>query len=301
MEYPDYPSQSSNFTTINNRQMHYLESGKGKAETVVMIHGNPSWSFYYRNLFNSLVNKYHCIVPDHIGMGLSDKPAKGEYAFTLKQRIDDLDALLSSLGVDKDLTLIVHDWGGMIGLAYATRYPEKIKRLVISNTAGFHIPHGKQIPWQLKLSRIPIIGSLLIQGLNVFCRGAVIQCVTRKPMSDDIKNAYLAPYDSWAHRLSVLRFVEDIPLDKNHVSYKVVEKVDKNLDQFSKLPVLVCWGLNDFVFDKDFLEEWKKRIPKAEYHEYDAGHYLLEDAGDEVIPVIQNFLDKHPITVGGQT
>lgn len=294
MKFPDYPDNSS-YAVINNRKMHYLEGGKEHSETVVMLHGNPSWSFYYRHLFTALTKQYHCIVPDHIGMGLSDKPAKGEYEFTLKQRVDDLDALLSSLDVDNKLTLIVHDWGGMIGMAYATRYPDKIKRLVISNTAAFHIPQGKQVPWQLKLSRTPIIGSLLIQGLNAFCRGGVIQCVTRKAMTKEIKKAYLAPYDSWAHRFSVLRFVEDIPLDKEHESYGVVDEVDKNLQQFSKLPMLVCWGLNDFVFDVNYLNEWKKRMPDAEFHEFDAGHYLLEDAGDDVIPLIQRFLKNNPL------
>lgn len=295
MQYPDYPAESSCYFSINSKQMHYLEGGKDNAETVVMVHGNPSWSFYYRHLFSVLIDTYHCIVPDHIGMGLSDKPDKGEYEFTLKQRVDDLDALLTSLGVDNNLTLIVHDWGGMIGMAYATRYPDKIKRLVISNTAGFHIPQGKQVPWQLKLSRMPVIGSLLIQGLNAFCRGGVIQCVTRRPMSKEIKNAYLAPYDSWMHRFSVLRFVEDIPLDKSHPTYDMVDQVDRNLQQFSKVPMLVCWGLNDFVFDVHYLNEWKKRMPDAEFHEYDAGHYLLEDAGDEVVPVIQAFLKNNPI------
>jgi cis-3-alkyl-4-acyloxetan-2-one decarboxylase len=298
MAFPDYPDNYSRCASVNNRQMHYLEGGKDNSEAVVMLHGNPSWSFYYRHLFTALIDQYHCIVPDHIGMGLSDKPGRDEYDFNLKQRVDDIDTLLSSLDIDNDLTLIVHDWGGMIGMAYATRYPDKIKRLVISNTAGFHIPEGKQVPWQLKLGRLPIIGSLLIQGLNVFCRGAVIQCVTRKPMSTDIKNAYLAPYDSWAHRLSVLKFVEDIPLNKKHVSYELVDQVDKNLQQFLKRPMLICWGLNDFVFDRHYLEEWKKRMPNAEFHEFDAGHYLLEDAGDEVIPIIQSFLEKN---VEGQT
>jgi len=295
MTFPDYPASSS-YAVINDRKMHYLEGGNEYSDTVVMLHGNPSWSFYYRHLFSALTNQYHCIVPDHIGMGLSDKPEKGEYEFTLKQRVDDLEALLSSLDVDNNLTLIVHDWGGMIGMAYATRYPDKIKRLVISNTAAFHIPKNKQIPWQLKLSRTPIIGSLLIQGINAFCRGGVIQCVTRKAMTKEIKQAYLAPYDSWAHRFSVLRFVEDIPLDKEHESYDIVDEVDKGLQQFSKVPMLVCWGLNDFVFDIHYLNEWKKRLPDAEYHEFDAGHYLLEDAGDEVIPLIQNFLQKYPIS-----
>jgi pimeloyl-ACP methyl ester carboxylesterase len=295
MNFRDYPSNSSAYFTVNNLKMHYLEGGKDNDETLVMIHGNPSWSFYYRNLFNTLVDKYHCIVPDHIGMGLSDKPGDAEYSFTLKERVDNLEALLDATTSNKDLTLIVHDWGGMIGLAYATRYPDRIKRLIISNTAGFHIPEGKQVPWELKLTRTPVIGALLNQGFNAFPKGAVSKCVTRKPMSKEVGQAYIAPYDSWANRLSVLRFVEDIPLDKNHVSYDVVDDVDKNLEKFKTLPVLICWGLKDFVFDNDFLAEWKRRLPDAEYHEYDAGHYLLEDAGDEVIPVMQQFLAKNPI------
>lgn len=294
MSFPDYPDNSS-YTVINDRKMHYLEGGNEHSETVVMLHGNPSWSFYYRHVFSALIKQYHCIVPDHIGMGLSEKPAKGDYEFTLKQRVDDLDMLLSRLGVDNNLTLIVHDWGGMIGMAYATRYPEKIKRLVISNTAGFHMPTGKKIPWQLKLSRTPLIGSLLIQGLNAFCRGGVIQCVTRKPMSKGVKNAYLAPYNNWSNRFSVLRFVEDIPLDNSHPTYELVDQVDKNIKQFSGLPMLVCWGLNDFVFDKHYLDEWKKRFPDAEFHEFDAGHYLLEDAGEEVMPLIETFLKNNPL------
>jgi len=293
MQYPDYPSESSCYTSINDRQMHYLEGGIDKAETIVMVHGNPSWSFYYRHLFTALCKTYHCVVPDHIGMGLSEKPSDEQYSFTLQQRVDDLDALLSNLEVSDKITLIVHDWGGMIGMAYATRYPEKIKCLVISNTAGFHIPQGREVPWQLKLSRIALIGSFLIQGLNAFCRGAVIQCVTRNKMTKDIKDAYLSPYDSWANRLSVLRFVEDIPLDEKHPTYELVDQVDKNLEQFSQLPILVCWGLNDFVFDQYYLTEWKKRMPNAEYHEFDAGHYLLEDAGDDVIPIIESFLEKN--------
>lgn len=259
-----------------------------------MVHGNPSWSLYYRGLFNALKDQYHCVVPDHIGMGLSEKPGD-DYSYTLKQRVDDLDALLTELNIKENLTLIVHDWGGMIGLAYATRYPERIKRLVISNTAGFLIPVGKQIPWQLKLSRMPVLGKLAIQGFNAFCRGAVKDCVTRHPMPADVAAAYISPHDSWIHRLSVLRFVEDIPLSPSHVSYDIVKNVDDHLQQFTSLPMLICWGMNDFVFDKDFLAEWKRRFPNAEYQEYDAGHYLLEDAGNEVIPVIKEFLQQHPL------
>ncbi len=273
--------------------MHYLHGGDRQHESVVMIHGNPSWSFYYRHLFNALVDDYHCVVPDHIGMGLSDKP-DDSYNFTLEQRVDDLEDLLKQLDITENITLIVHDWGGMIGLAYATRYPKRIKRLVISNTAGFLIPDGKEVPWQLKLSRTPLLGKIAIQGFNAFCRGAVKKCVTRKPMDEQVAAAYLQPYNNWNNRLSVLCFVEDIPLGKEHVSYDVVNKVDKQLSQFTNIPMLICWGLEDFVFDNDFLAEWKRRFPNAEYHEYDAGHYLLEDAGEEVIPIIRGFLQSNP-------
>ncbi len=291
----DYPADYSKTTTINGRKMHFLEANSNNGDPVIMVHGNPSWSLYFRGLFNALCDQYHCVVPDHIGMGLSEKPTD-DYSFTLQQRVDDLDDLLTELDINDKLTLVVHDWGGMIGLAYATRYPGRIKRLVISNTAGFLIPAGKEIPWQLKLSRTPLIGKLAIQGLNAFCRGAVKDCVTRKPMSADVASAYLSPYDNWANRLAVLRFVEDIPLDSSHVSYDLVSNVDKQIGQFASIPMLICWGMKDFVFDADFLDEWRRRFPDAEYHEYDAGHYLLEDAGDSVIPVIQRFLQQHPLT-----
>lgn len=293
MHFQDYPENSSFFTEINHRKMHYLANENLQAEPVVMIHGNPSWSFYYRYLFSALSDNYYCIAPDHIGMGLSEKP-DNNYSFTLEQRVDDLEVLLDKLAVTRDITLVMHDWGGMIGLAYATRHPDRIKRLVISNTAGFHIPAGKKIPWQLQLSRLPILGKLAIQGFNAFCRGAVNQCVTRKPLIPEIASAYISPYDSWHNRLSVLRFVEDIPLKKTHISFPIITEVDNQLNQFASLPMMICWGLNDFVFDRDFLNEWKRRFPNADYHEYDAGHYLLEDAGDEVIPAIQTFLQDNP-------
>src|SRR5205823_3246531 len=110
---------------------------------VVMLHGNPTWSFYYRNLVLSLRDSYRTIVPDHIGCGLSDKPDDSRYRYTLESRVTDLEALLEHLGVTCDITLVVHDWGGMIGLAYAVRHPERIRRLVILNTGAFHLPRTK--------------------------------------------------------------------------------------------------------------------------------------------------------------
>ncbi|MSU77699.1 MAG: alpha/beta fold hydrolase [Gemmataceae bacterium] len=270
-------------------RMHYLDEGAGSP--VVMVHGNPTWSFYYRNLVIALRGSYRTIVPDHIGCGKSDKPDDTTYSYTLAQRADDLEALLDHLGIVKDITLIVHDWGGMIGMTYATRHPERIRRLVVLNTGAFHLPQTKPFPWSLWFCRHPQIGPVWVRGFNAFCRAAIHMCAKRRPLSAEVRKAYLEPYDSWAHRIAVLRFVQDIPLRRGDPSYDLVTTVQDNLAKLRGIPMLICWGDLDFVFDEHFLAEWKKRFPDAEVHQFaDASHYVLEDAGEEIVPLIQKWL-----------
>jgi haloalkane dehalogenase len=288
-----YPFQN-HYQTIAGHRLHYLDEGSG--DSVVMVHGNPSWSFYYRNLVLGLRGSQRCIVPDHIGCGLSDKPTDDRYAYTLRQRVNDLEALLDRLNVKDNITLVVHDWGGMIGMAYAVRHPERIARLVILNTGAFHLPASKGFPWQLRLVRNTPLGAVLVRGLNLFCRGAVRSCVTRKPMSPEVRAGFLQPYDSWANRIAVLRFVQDIPLQPGDPGYDLVTEVQDNLRQLAQVPILICWGLRDFVFDRHFLEEWERRFPTAEVHRFtDAGHYVLEDAGEEILSLVRKFLAEHPL------
>lgn len=295
MNYPDY-SFDHHYHSVKGLRLHYLDEGHNDASPVVMIHGNPSWSFYYRKLVLALRSDYRCIVPDHIGMGLSDKPDDEIYRFTLDQRVDDLESLLAYLNVTDNITLVLHDWGGMIGMAFATRYPERIKRLVILNTSAFHLPKGKSVPWQLKLSRIPVVGAILNQGFNIFARAAVKQCVTRTSMSPEVAAAYLAPYDNWSHRRAIKKFVFDIPLNRSDAAFETVGHVDKTIGQFSSTPMLVCWGMKDFVFDHHFLKEWETRFPDAEFHRFeDVGHYILEDAPEDVIQLVLQFLQAHPL------
>lgn len=271
-------------------QMHYLDEGSG--EPVLMLHGNPSWSFYYRNLALALRKTHRVIVPDHIGCGLSDKPSDKEYHYTLDQRVLDLEELLDSLGIDSDLTLIVHDWGGMIGMTYAVRHPETIKRLVILNTGAFRLPSEKPLPWQLKLCRTRVLGPLLVRGLNLFARGTARMGCTRQSMDPKVRKGYLAPYDSWKHRRAVLRFVQDIPLESSDSAYDTVVAVESGLAKLRDKPMMICWGDKDFVFDHHFLNEWKRRFPDAEVHRFpDASHYVLEDAAEDVIPLIVNFCE----------
>lgn len=270
---------------------HYLDEGKGAP--VVMVHGNPSWSFYYRNLVLELRDRYRCVVPDHIGCGLSDKPGDDLYEYTLSRRVDDLELLLETLEIRENITLVVHDWGGMIGMAYAVRHPERIKRLVILNTGAFHLPDSKPFPLGLIICRDTVFGTLLVRGFNAFSAGASYVGCKRNPMSPKLRSLYQLPYNSWKNRIATLRFVQDIPLFPLDKGYDLVTQISDGIDQFSKLPILICWGEKDFVFDRHFLAEWLRRFPNAELQSYpDCGHYILEDAKDDVVPLISWFLDR---------
>lgn len=286
-----YPFKS-NWWQRDQLKLHYLDEGSGPP--VVMVHGNPTWSFYYRELVKLLSPHYRCIVPDHIGCGKSDKPSDEDYHYTLASRVDDLEGLLTHLNIDQPITLIVHDWGGMIGSGYAVRHPDMIKNMIVMNTAAFHLPNTKAFPPALKIGRDTWLGTLLIRGGNAFCRSAAKVCVKRKPLAKDVKQAYLAPYNSWQNRIATLRFVQDIPLKPGDPSYALVDEIAQNLSKLKDVPMLLCWGLKDFVFSEHFLIEWEKRFPHAEVHRFaDVGHYVLEDALEEVGPLIQTFIQTH--------
>jgi haloalkane dehalogenase len=283
-----------NFLEMPGARMHFVDEGRG--EPVVMLHGNPTWSFYYRDLILALRDDYRTVVPDHVGCGLSDKPGDDRYEYTLDRRVADLETLLDSLGLTSGLTLVLHDWGGMIGMAYASRHPERVKRLVVLNTAAFLLPPGKRLPFSLWLCRNTPLGALLVRGFNAFSRGAVRYCATR-PLDPAVRAGYLAPYDSWANRVAVLRFVQDIPLGPGDPAYATVRSVEDGLDRLRGVPKLVCWGERDFVFDGSFLAEWQRRCPEAEVHRFpDAGHFVLEDAGAAIVPLVRDFLRRHPLS-----
>jgi len=287
---PLYPFDSHYFDLAGVR-LHYLDEGPRDARPIVMLHGNPTWSFYYRNLVLALRDEYRCIVPDHVGMGLSDKPDDTQYDYTLARRVDDLDKLLAHLQVTEDVTLVLHDWGGMIGMAWAARKPAAIRSLVVLNTAAFPLPKGKTLPRSLRFCRNTSLGALLVRGFNGFARAAASRCAVARRLSPSVRKAYLAPYNSWANRIAVLRFVQDIPLDVADRAYEQVCLAERSLEQFRSLPMLICWGAKDFVFDDDFLAEWARRFPDAEVHRFaDAGHYVLEDAADEIVPLVSGFL-----------
>ncbi|WP_425604048.1 alpha/beta fold hydrolase [Luteimonas kalidii] len=300
MPYPDYDFASHRFEVRPGIRMHYLDEGPRDGEVVLALHGNPSWSYYWRHLVHGLRDRYRVVVPDHVGMGLSDKPdddagAVPRYDYTLQSRVDDIGVLLAHLGIDGPLTLAVHDWGGMIGFGWALAAPERVRRLVVLNTAAFPMPAGKPMPWQIALGRDYHIGELVIRGFNAFSAGASHLGVERR-MPRAVRRAYVAPYDSWHNRIATVRFMQDIPLAEGDRAWPLVAASAERLAGYADRPAFLGWGLKDFVFDEDFLDRFRAAWPQAEVHAFeDAGHYVLEDRHAVLVPAIRAFLDRHPL------
>jgi len=299
-EFPDYPFVPRRIEIRPGIALSYLDEGPRDGEVVVMLHGNPSWSYYWRHLVVGLRDRYRCIVPDHVGMGLSDKPddaqgASPRYDYTLRSRVDDVTTLLDALGITGPVTLAVHDWGGMIGIGWALRHLQQVRRLVILNTATFPLPPAKPMPRSLAFGRDSALGALAIRGFNAFSAIASHVGVARR-MPPAVRRAYVAPYDSWANRIATLRFVQDIPLREGDPAWPLVEESGRHLHELADRPVFIGWGLRDFVFDRHCLATFTAALPHADVHAFeDADHYVLEDKHDVLVPMIRDFLEAHPL------
>lgn len=275
-----------NYFPVDGGNLHYLDEGPRDGAPLLMLHGNPTWSFYFRSLITGLADRYRVIAPDHLGCGLSDKPAG--YDYRLERRIDHVEQLVTRLGL-KDLTLVLHDWGGAIGMGFASRRPELVRRFVITNTAAFP---SERIPFSIDICRIPGFGALMIRGLNAFSKMALIRAVHHHDrLTPAVRAGYLAPYSGWNEREAQLRFVQDIPMKPEHPSWPVLDEIGKNLRQFQSHPMQIFWGARDFCFNLEFLEEWRRRFPGAEVEVFDdASHYVLEDAHERILPALRRFL-----------
>ena len=274
---------------VNGFKYHYVDQGAGPP--VIMVHGNPTWSFYYRRLIQDLSPDFRAIAVDHIGCGLSEKPGLEHYGYTLDCRVDDLESFIHHLEIKEKITLVLHDWGGMIGIAYALRHLERIDKIILLNTAAFFPPQGRSLPFRLRLIRhVKPFAKLAVLGFNAFARSALFMATT-KGLPGDVRSGLLAPYNCWQNRIATLKFVEDIPIKPGDPSFKTVKAVQNELHRLRNLPMLICWGMKDFVFTKAYLREWRHRFPDARVHTFaDAGHYILEDAAETVIDRIRNFM-----------
>jgi haloalkane dehalogenase len=266
--------------------LHYLDEGEAGRPTLLCVHGNPTWSFYYRRIAKQFTFDHRVVAPDHIGCGLSDKPQ--DWSYRLAGHIDHLERLVLELDL-RDITLVAHDWGGAIGCGVAARHPERFSRLFLMNTAAFR---SQRIPLRISACRAPLVGELMVRGLNGFAGPAAFMASERwERMCGEVRRGYLSPYDSWENRIATHRFVVDIPLDERHPSYATLVEVEEGLARLADKPVRLAWGMRDFCFSPVFLREWQRRFPAAESLELGgAGHYVLEDAHEEVLPWLHSFL-----------
>ena len=283
-----YPFQPREIT-LDGHRCHYVDEGAGPV--LLMVHGNPTWSFYWREIIKALRDRYRVVAIDHIGCGLSDKPAAKDYPYRLARRVADMGQFIEKLDL-REITLMAHDWGGGIGMGVAVAAPERFARFVLLNTAAFL---GGRCPWRIRICRMPLLGRLGVQGLNLFAQAALRMAVCKRDrMTPAVSAGLLAPYDSWQHRLAIQEFVLDIPLHPSHPSYDTLARIEAGLPKFRNHPVCLIWGMRDWCFTPRFLDRFLDIFPQAEVHRLaDAGHYVIEDAYETIIPLVQGFLEKH--------
>jgi haloalkane dehalogenase len=280
-----YPFESRYSTLASGHRMHYLDEGAGP--TLLMLHGNPTWSFYYRSLILGLGDHYRCVVPDHLGCGLSDKPQ--DWSYDIRAHADNVCQLITALDL-RDVTLVVHDWGGPIGYLAALQHAERFRRFVVFNSALFLEP----LPRLLTALRFPMVGPLLVRGLNAFLRAGLATSIeNRRQFTRAVRAGYLFPYDSWANRVAILRFVEEIPIAREHPNRALLAELASQLPRVADRPHLVIWGLRDRVFHRGFLSGWRQRVPAAEIHAFeDASHWVVDEIPERVTSLMRTFLNR---------
>lgn len=279
-------------------RMHYVDEGPRDGPPVVLLHGNPTWAYLYRNFIPPLVEAgYRAIVPDHLGFGRSDKPDRSEL-YRIHRHIDRLDLLLESLDLS-GVTVVPQDWGGPIGLGWAVRHPERIAALFILNTYAHRPPSEVALPLPLRVFRTPILGELAVKGLHLFVRAFLFRAGVGHPerLGPVVKRAYLAPHPSWSSRTPILVFPREIPSGPTGPVADLSAEIEEGLERhFRSKPVKIAWPMKDQAFGVEVLERlWLKTFPDAEVMRIeDAGHYIQEDAHEHVVPALVEFLERHP-------
>ena len=288
-----WPYEPRWFDTADGR-MHYVDEGPREGKPVVLLHGNPTWGYLYRHFIPPLVEAGHrAIVPDHLGFGRSDKPDRPQL-YTIGRHAERLERLLESLDL-RGATVVPQDWGGPIGLRWATLHPERVDRLLILNTFA-HRPPGKvDLPLPIRLFRTPGVGEVMVKGLDLFKRVFLFRAgvMHRERLTEEIRQAYRQPHPTWSSRTPILVFPRQIPSGPEGPVSDLMAEVEQGLEQhFRSKPVRIVWAMKDVAFTPQTLEQlWLKTFPDAEVTRLeDAGHYLQEDAHERIVPVLIDFL-----------
>ncbi len=283
-----YPFASHWLELADGQRLHYVDQqpASSAADTLLFVHGNPTWSFHWRTLIQAWQGRARCVAPDHLGCGLS-QTVPGP-PLRLSDRIDHLLRLVEELDL-QGVTLVAQDWGGAIGLGALLREPARFSRIVLFNTGAFPPWY---IPWRIRVCRFPVLGRLAVQGGNLFCRAALRMTVARRRQLDaEVADGYLAAYHSWRRRKAVFDFVLDIPRTSAHPTWLCLEQIEAELPSLAHLPALLVWGMRDWCFTPECLEKFAAVWPQAQIHRLDdVGHWVLEDAPEEARRLVEDFM-----------
>ena len=265
------------FARVNGWRMHYVDEGAG--QPVLLLHGNPTWGFLYRDVIGPLVaSGRRVIVPDMIGFGLSEKPAR-EQAHSLDGHIANLVSLVRQLDLTR-LTVVCHDWGGPTGLSLAMSNAARIRALVVMSTWAWPRPpaefHTRIFPW--RMMHAPLIGPFLLGRHNVLARrGIYLSVVGRENFQNNASEAYDTALPTSESRLLTWTWPRWIPLDDDARASARFTWLEQELAN-STLPTLIIWGRQDEVFDaKTFAERFKRLLPHAEGPHLVTGRHFLQE------------------------
>jgi acyl-coenzyme A synthetase/AMP-(fatty) acid ligase/pimeloyl-ACP methyl ester carboxylesterase len=256
------------------RTWHILDNGVSEPSlTLLCVHGNPTWSYLWRNLIAEAPPTVRVIAVDQLDMGYSERTGTTR---RLDQRVADLCALTDELELAGPVVTVAHDWGGPISLGWAERHPEEVAGIVLMNTA-VHQPAGAPAPALIRLVRTPGLLETVCTATPAFIRGTT--ALARPRLDRSVRTAYEAPYRTADRRRAIGEFVADIPLDADHPSSDALDRIASGLNRLGEVPALLLWGPSDPVFSDLYLRDLAGRLPRADIHRFvGAGHLTPEDA-----------------------
>jgi cis-3-alkyl-4-acyloxetan-2-one decarboxylase len=274
------------YAGVGEVRLHYVDEGPRDAAPILFVHGNPTWSYLWREPIAALsAEGRRCVAFDHMGFGRSDKPPQLS-RYTLQAHIDNALALIDELDLN-DVVLVAHDWGGPVGLGAFLERRERLRGLVLTNTWAWELPSF--VPPFVREFRTEGLGEILALGGNLFVE-SIPGGMARREVDPVMMDAYRAPFPDYWSRAGTLAFQREIPLTERDRSAPLMGSIHERLPQLD-VPALLVWGMRDPVFQPVFLEQWREVLPQAQTVELpEASHFLVEDDPDAVTAAIEGFL-----------
>lgn len=276
-----YPFVSQYFRTSFG-EMHYIDEGKGEA--IVFVHGTPAWSFLYRDFIKHFSKTHRCIAPDHLGFGLSEKPEN--WTYRPQDHAENLEKLIQHLGL-REITLVIHDFGGSIGLDYALKYPENIKKIVLFNTWCWETKNNQEAQ---KVNKIlhSFLGKMLYLNFNFSPKILFKQAFyNKKKLLAKVHQHYIKVFPNRKDRHGLLKIGQSIVGSSDWF-----EALWQDMGKLANKPFLIIWGTKDEFIKPDFLVKWEGRLQNYQTVRFECGHFVQEEMSTEAIKVMQCFMEK---------